>query len=36
MPNTAERRYVGSDITQKQNKYEQAGPEITCGIDEDT
>jgi hypothetical protein len=29
---------VGSDITQKQNKYEQADPEITCGtlIDEDT
>jgi hypothetical protein len=36
MLNTAERRRVGSEITQKQNKYEQANPEITCGIDEDT
>ena len=35
-PNTAERRCVGREITQKQNKYEQADPEITCGIDEDT
>jgi hypothetical protein len=34
--NTAERGHVGSDITQKQNKYEQAGPEITYGTDEDT
>ena len=36
MPNTAERRHVGSEITQKQNKCEQANPEITCGIDEGT
>ena len=36
MPNTAERRHVGSEITQKQNKYEQANPETTCGIDEGT
>ena len=27
---------MGSEITQKQNKYEQANPEITCGIDEGT
>jgi hypothetical protein len=36
MPNTAERRCVGSEITQKQNKYEQADPEVTYGLDEDT
>ena len=27
---------MGSEITQKQNKYEQADPEVTCGIDEGT
>jgi hypothetical protein len=36
MPNTAKRRHVESEITQKQNKHEQANPEITCGIDEGT
>ena len=34
--NTAERRYVGSEIAQKQTKYEQADPEIICGINEET
>jgi hypothetical protein len=36
MPNTVERRHVGSETTQKQKKHEQANPETTCGTDEDT
>jgi hypothetical protein len=34
--NTAERRYVGSEIAQKETKYEEADPEMACGINEDT